>query len=35
MLVRAPFGGIMIARSSVTGQHENEANPIRWGLFGL
>jgi hypothetical protein len=35
MLVRVPFGGIMIARGGVTGQHENEANLIRRGLIGL
>src|SRR5229473_3597356 len=35
MLVRVPFGGVMIARAGVTGQHENEANLIRRGLIGL
>ena len=34
MLVRVPFAMIMIARTRVTGQHENEANLIRRGLFG-
>jgi Ku70/Ku80 beta-barrel domain len=35
MLVRVPFGGIMIARAGVTGQHENEANLVRRALIGL
>src|SRR5882757_8782913 len=35
MLVRVPFGEIMIARAGVTGKHKNEANLIRRGLIGL
>jgi hypothetical protein len=35
MLVRVPFGGMMIARAGVTGQHENEANLIWRSLIGL